>query len=313
MTFFRAKPGHYLLPGRGQCGQVLIADIGIAESVLGPDMAACWRNGPGLWRSALRRARIDDHKYRRGHALIVGGTHMSGAARLAAIAARRIGVGMLTIAAEPAACPIYRAAEPGNIVAECRDARAIADLAAARKASALLIGPGAGASPQTRGTVVALLAPGLPTVLDADALSVFADKPADLFAAIAGSVLLTPHDGEFARLFPDLPIGAGKLAAARAAARRSKATILLKGADTVIAAPDGRAIINANAPPWLAAAGAGDLLAGLAVGLLAQQMTPLAAGAASAWLHGEAGNRAGPGLIAEDLAKPAAAALAALF
>ena len=302
VTFFRGKPGHFSAIGRKRCGELRIVDIGIPASVLGEIGARLWRNDPALWAAHLRRDLVDDHKYARGHATILGGATATGAARLAALAARRVGAGLVTIAAPRAALAIYQGAEPGNLIAEADDAPAFARLLEDPRRNALLLGPGSGVADRTRDAVLAALATRRSVVLDADAITVFADDPKRLFAAIAGSVLLTPHAGEFRRLFPDLIQTPSKVERARRAAERSGATVLLKGPDTVIAAPDGRAVINTHAPPSLATAGSGDVLAGLAAGLMAQGLAPLAAGAAAAWLHGECAYRFGkPGLIAEDL------------
>ncbi len=198
--------------------------------------------------------------------------------------------------------PIYQAAEPGNLVIAADDHDAFARLAEDDRRNAFLLGPGSGANERTRIAVLAALATRRSVILDADAITVFAERPAELFAAIAGPVLLTPHEGEFRRLFPDFAAVSGKVDRARQAALRSGASVLLKGPDTVIAAPDGRAVINVHAPASLATAGSGDVLAGIAGGLMAQGLAPLAAGAAAAWLHGESAYRfGGPGLIAEDL------------
>jgi NAD(P)H-hydrate epimerase len=208
--------------------------------------------------------------------------------------------------------PIYQAAEPGNLVTACDDREGFAALASDERRNAFLIGPGSGVNERTRDAALTALGTRRAVLLDADAITVFADRPAQLFEAIGGPVLLTPHEGEFRRLFPDLGAVPGKLDRARQAARRSGATVLLKGPDTVIAAPDGRAVINVHAPASLATAGAGDVLAGVAGGMMAQGLSPLAAGAAAAWLHGEAAYRfGGPGLIAEDLIDALPQALAA--
>jgi len=261
-----------------------------------------WLNAPGLWSSALRWGSPDDHKYSRGHLTILGGERATGAARLGALAARRAGAGLVTIASPRAALAIYQGAEPGNLVVEANDAAAVGELLKDARRTCFLIGPGSGVNARTRNSVLAILAAGRSAVLDADAVTVFADKPAELFEAIRGPVLMTPHEGEFRRLFPDLTTTVSKVERVRAAAGRSGATVLLKGADTVIAAPDGRAVINVHAPPSLATAGSGDVLAGIAGGLMTQGLLPLAAGAAAAWLHGESAFRFGrPGLIAEDL------------
>jgi NAD(P)H-hydrate epimerase len=308
VTFFRAKPGHYSLEGLRRCGALRVVDIGIPVSVLDVIRPHLWRNAPALWSAALRRDDPGDHKYSRGHLTILGGEQATGAARLAALAARRAGAGLVTIAATEAAASLYRAAEPGNLVTTSSVDRLIED----QRRNAFLIGPGSGVNDRTRDAVLAALAARRALVLDADAVTVFADDPPRLFSAIASPVLLTPHEGEFRRLFPDLATGGGKVERARAAARRSGATILLKGADTLIAAPDGRAVINVHAPASLATAGSGDVLAGIAAGLMAQGLSPLAAGAAAAWIHGECAYRFGkPGLIAEDLIGHLPQALAA--
>jgi NAD(P)H-hydrate epimerase len=298
VTFFRAKPGHLLLPGRMLCGELLIADIGIPASVLDAIRPATYRNGPNLWQARLPSPQAEGNKYSRGHALIVGGREMTGAARLAAEAARRIGSGLVTIAAPAPSLAIYAAGRPGTIVTEADASNAIAALLADRRRTCALIGPGAGIGDETRRRVLALLKTGKPLVLDADALTVFADRPDQLFAAITGPVVLTPHEGEFRRLFA--PTG-DKLSRAREAARLSGAVVLLKGPDTVIAAADGRAAINADAPATLATAGSGDVLAGFVLGLISQGMEPFDAACAAVWLHGAVAARFGPGLIAEDL------------
>jgi len=308
VTFFRGKPGHYSLEGLRRCGALRIADIGIPAGVLDAIAPRLWRNEPPLWKHALRSGDPDDHKYAHGHLTILGGETATGAARLAALAARRTGAGLVTIASPAAAAAIYRAAEPGNLVTTSDIARLLED----RRRNAFLIGPGSGVDGRTREAVLAALAQRRAVVLDADAVTVFADDPARLFSAVAGPALLTPHEGEFKRLFPDLAATPGKLERVRAAARRSGATILLKGADTVVAAPDGRAVINVHAPASLATAGSGDVLAGIAAGLLTRGLEPLAAGAAAAWIHGECAYRfARPGLIAEDLLPRLPEALAA--
>jgi NAD(P)H-hydrate epimerase len=299
VTFFRKKPGHLLLPGRMLCGEVVVADIGIPERVLDWIAPRAVENGPELWLDALPRRGLDDHKYRFGHAVVLGGAAMTGAARLAARAALRVGAGLVSLACPPEVLPIYALAGASLITEPLAREGDFAALIADRRKNAVLVGPGGGVSAETRGQALAALGAGKAVVLDADALTVFAESPGDLFDGIEGPCVLTPHEGEFARLFPDL--AGDKLERTRAAARRSGATVLLKGGDTVIARPDGLAAINANAPPSLAVAGAGDVLAGLVLGLLAQGMAPFEAAAAAAWLHGAAAGTLGPGLLAEDL------------
>ena len=302
VTFFRAKPGHYSLEGLRRCGELLVVDIGIRPSVLDSIGPRLWRNERSLWAGVLRRDDPGDHKYARGHLTILAGAAATGAARLAALAARRAGAGLATLAAPREALSIYRAAEPGNLVVEVDHEMAFARLLDDRRRNAFLIGPGSGVNDRTRKAVVLALAARRAVVLDADAVTVFGGDPADLFGAINSPVLLTPHEGEFRRLFPDLSEATGKVERVRQAARRSGATVLLKGPDTVIAAPDGRAVINIHAPSSLATAGSGDVLAGIAAGLMTRGAAPLAAGAAAAWIHGECAFRFGrPGLIAEDL------------
>jgi ADP-dependent NAD(P)H-hydrate dehydratase / NAD(P)H-hydrate epimerase len=298
VTFFRKRPGHLLLPGRPLCGEVVVADIGIPSAVLEQTFPNTFENDPRLWMSDLPLTRVDGNKYSRGHALISGGYPVTGAARMAARAAARAGAGLTTVAVPRVALPIYAAALTSIMV---RSLEAPADfdrLLDDPRFSALLIGPGAGTGEETRDRVLAMLGSGRPTLLDADAITAFQSDPAALDRAIRGPCVLTPHDGEFRRLFD--PSG-DKLTRTRAAARRSGAVIVLKGSDTVIAAPDGRAIINSNAPPTLATAGSGDVLSGIVLGLMAQAMDPFLAAAAAVWLHGAAAAEFGPGLIAEDL------------
>ena len=319
VTFFRKKPGHLLLPGRIYCGEIVLAQIGIPDAVLervtpetaGNDPAGndTAENDPAWWLCALPRPGLDSHKYTRGHALVAGGAVMTGAARLASRSAARLGAGLVTIAAPQAAFPIYAAALTGIIVHPIASLDDFRGLLADRRRNAALIGPGAGVGAETRDKALAILGAGKRTVLDADALTSFADDPPSLFAAIRSPVVMTPHDGEFARLFG---IGGSKPERARHAARRSGAVIVLKGADTVVAAPDGRLAINAHAPPDLATAGSGDVLAGMVLGLLAQGMEPFAAAAAAVWLHGDAAGRIGSGLVAEDLVDGLAPALRGL-
>jgi hydroxyethylthiazole kinase-like uncharacterized protein yjeF len=308
VTFFRRKPGHILLPGRVHAGSVRVADIGISETVLERVRPQTFANSPALWGRLFPIPRLEGHKYSRGHAVIVSGDlSFTGAARLAARGALRAGAGLVTLATPDAALPVNAAASLAIMVRAVDGPGKLRALLADQRFNAIALGPGLGAGPNTRALVEAALDGERAVVLDADALTSFAASPRALFTAIAARsrpVVLTPHQGEFLRLFndilqhPDLP---SKLALARAAARLSGAIVLLKGPDTVVASPDGRAAINENAPPWLATAGAGDVLAGMIAGLLAQHMPAFEAACAGAWLHGEAGNEAGPGLISEDL------------
>lgn len=312
VTFFRRKPAHLLLPGRVLSGEVTVADIGIPEAVLEEIRPTLFENTPALWLESFPWPRLEEHKYSRGHLLIAGGAVMTGASRLAARGARRIGAGLVTIASAQTAHAIYAGDMPGTITAIADDEAGFAALLADDRRNALLIGPGHGVSSTTRAYTLAGLAAGKACVIDADALTVFADRPDELFQAIRASCVMTPHEGEFARLFPDLCRLPDKVERARQAAARARSVVLLKGADTVIAAPDGRAAINGNAPATLATGGTGDVLAGMAAGLLAQGLPPFEAAAAAAWIHGEAANRVGWGLIAEDLPGVVPAILAEL-
>jgi NAD(P)H-hydrate epimerase len=298
VTFFRPKPGHFLLPGRQQCGQLVVADIGIPDHVLDDIRPKTFINGPGLWLDGFPWPDSAGHKYDRGHAVVVGGAEMTGAARLAAMGARRLGAGLVTIAAPSASFAIYAGEEPGTLVSAVDDDAGFRDLLGDPRKNAVLAGPGLGLSDVTRERVLSALSTGKAAVLDADALSAFADDPDTLFGAINGPCLMTPHEGEFKRLFS---IDGDKPARTRRAAELSGAVVLFKGADTVIADAAGNAVINANAAPDLATAGSGDVLAGMALGLMTQGMPPYQAGCAAAWLHGAAAAKTGPGLIAEDL------------
>lgn len=293
VTFFRRKPGHLLLPGRFRCGEVVVADIGIPDAALDAIAPQTFANGPDLWR--LPTPSLEGHKYNRGHAVVVGGAQMTGAARLAAMGARRMGTGLLTLAVPKEATALYGDA-PGHLIWPLEDFSVLMD---DPRRNAFLIGPGNGVGAQTVQRVLAVLATGRATVLDADALTSFEGREGELFDAIDGPCVLTPHHGEFAKLFG---LEGNRLTQARQAAKQSGAVVVLKGGDTVVAAPDGRAVINDNAPAYLATAGSGDVLAGMVVGLMAQGMEAFDAACAAVWCHGAAGQIVGPGLIAEDLA-----------
>lgn len=308
VTFFRKKPGHVLLPGRFLCGELLVADIGIEDDVLADIAPMTFENTPALWAASFPRPRADAHKYTRGHAVTVsGGPSHTGAARLAARGAARVGAGLVTVASPPNALMVNAAHLTSIMLTPFAGADALTSILEDKRKNACLIGPGAGVGQATRENVLAALLSGAAMVLDADALTSFAEIPRDLFVAIkgyfAGPTVLTPHEGEFKRLFPAsaAQTTSGKLARARAAAAEAGAILVLKGPDTVIVAPEGRAIINSNAGPELATAGSGDVLGGIILGLLAQGVPAFEAAAAAVWLHGEAGKSFGPGLIAEDL------------
>ncbi len=298
VTYLRKKPGHVLLPGRSLCGEIVVADIGTPASVVAELAPDTFENDPRLWLSSLPRLVDADDKHTRGHALVSGGYPVTGAARMAARAAARAGAGLTTIAVPAVSLPIYAASLTSIMVEALATPEAFDGLLPGRRFSAVLVGPGAGTGEGTRARVLAVLAAGHPTVLDADALTAFRDDPASLDRAIAGPCVLTPHAGEFRCLFSE---AGDKLVRTRAAARRSGAVVVLKGSDTVIADPDGRAIVNTNAPATLATAGSGDVLSGIVLGLLAQHMAAFLAAAAAVWLHGAAAAEFGPGLLAEDL------------
>jgi hydroxyethylthiazole kinase-like uncharacterized protein yjeF len=311
VTFFRMKPGHLLLPGRLHCGEVRVADIGIRGDVLErigarTGLAKTWLNRPALWRQVFPVPRVDGHKYSRGHAVVMSGPMwQTGAARLAARAALRAGAGLVTIASPRDALAVNAATNLAVMVRPVDGAAELAEFLTDPRLNAAVLGPGGGVGAEMRDLVAAALAGNRAVVLDADALTSFADNPAALFSAIAARpaapTILTPHEGEFARIFGARAATASKLDRARMAAQASRAVVLIKGPDTVVAAPDGRAAIADNASPWLATAGSGDVLAGMIAGLAAQRMSAFEATCAAVWLHGEAGTLAGPGLIAEDL------------
>lgn len=255
-------------------------------------------NDPSLWQDAWPRRSNAAHKYHHGHALIVGGYPITGAARLAARAAARSGAGVTTVAVPEAAFPIYATSLTSIMVYPLVDDGALRKLITEQDFSAFLIGPGAGVGTGTRSHVLTLLAANRPTLLDADALTTFVGHQSEFFAALHGDCVLTPHEGEFVRLFE---WHGGKVERALAASAACGAVIVLKGRETVIAAPDGRAIVNHNAPPTLATAGSGDVLSGIICGLLAQGMEAFFAAAAGVWMHGAAANAFGMGLIADDL------------
>lgn len=305
VTFMAFKPGHLLLPGRTLCGSVEVVDIGIPRRIVDAASEGVTENGPHLWADSLPRLGAASHKFRRGHlGVFSGGATATGAARLAAMAGLKAGAGLVTIAASVDALATNAAHLTAVML---RHVDSLADLqqwAEDPRLTAFVLGPGFGAGDKARDFVMTLRDRAL--VLDADGITSFANDPDLLFAAFAGGephLVLTPHEGEFGRLFPDIAADtrASKVEKARLAARRSNAAVIYKGADTVIAAPDGRAAINANAPPFLATAGSGDVLAGITGGLIAQGMPVFEAASAAVWIHGEAGKRAGRGLTAEDL------------
>lgn len=298
VTFFRKKPGHLLLPGRLLCGETLVADIGIPAQAATTGLR---ENTPALWRYPWPKA--EGHKYSRGHCVVVsGGAAHTGAARLAARAALRVGAGLVSVATPPDAVAVNAAHLTAIMLRPFDGADGLAALLADRRLNAVALGPGLGVGGETRALVDRALKSEAAVVLDADALTSFRDNPDALFKHLHERCILTPHDGEFERLFPGLlEQSASKLEAARAASARAGCVLLLKGSDTVVADGAGKAAINTNAPPTLATAGAGDVLTGMIAGLMAQGTTGFEAACAGAWLHGDAATRFGPGLIAEDL------------
>ncbi len=311
VTFGRAKPGHLLLPGRLYRGELVVADIGIPDEVVAAHDEGIRINHPDLWRRYLRARGPCDHKYRFGHAMVVGGpASTTGATRLAAEAALRAGAGLVSVLTTPEALPTYAA----HLTAVMTKVYATLDeldrWLGDRRTTAVLYGPGAGVEEATRRRLERVLAAGKPAVLDADALTVYRDDPAALFRRLRPDCVLTPHDGEYARLFA---VSGDRLRRAREAARCAGAVVLLKGADTVVAAPDGRAAIQPEAPAGLATAGSGDVLAGILVGLMAQGMPAFEAAAAAVWVQAEAGRCAGALFTAEDLLSGIGSALAPLL
>lgn len=309
VTFFRPKTGHLLFPGRAHCGRLRVIDIGISPDVLTEIKPMAVQNSPDVWGQFFPIPRTLSHKYARGHAVVVSGpAHSTGAARLAARAALRACAGVVTMASPRDAMLVNAIALTAVMVRPVDTTTEFEDFLESARVKACVLGPGVGIGEHTRALTRTMLAAGCAAVLDADALTSFAANPGELFGLIAVAtgpgVVLTPHEGEFPRIFSDLggmAVQRSKLDRVREAASRSGAVTLLKGADTVIAAPDGRAAISANAPPWLATAGSGDVLSGIVGGLLATGVPAFEAACMGVWMHAEAGAEAGPGLIAEDL------------
>ncbi|WP_082476946.1 NAD(P)H-hydrate dehydratase [Rhizobium sp. Leaf371] len=304
VTFMTRKPGHLLLPGRSACGALEVVDIGIPRRILQAHRRAIAENTPALWADAVQALDPSAHKYRRGHLVVFSGpANSSGAARMSATAGLSSGAGLVTMVASSQAMSTLAAHLTAVMLKPVDSEPMLHDLLDDKRLNAFVLGPGFGDAERARMIVASLCERSL--VLDADGITAFREDPQALFAAFQGPVrlVLTPHDGEFARLFPDLGSDKtlSKIDRATEAARRSNAVIVLKGSDTVIAAPDGRIAINANAPPWLATAGSGDVLAGIIGAHLAQGMPAFEAAASAAWRHGAAGQTAGEGMTAEDL------------
>jgi NAD(P)H-hydrate epimerase len=315
VTFFRRKQAHVLMPGRIACGQVTLAQIGIPDEALEAIKPSIFVNGKRLWGRAYPKPDPMAHKYAHGHAVVVSGpAHATGAARLAARGALRIGAGLVSVASPRAAVDVNAKHLTTIMVKPFDGAEGLAQLLSDKRFNAVAIGPGVGIGEATREMVYAVIDSGRATVLDADALTSFAGETEALFGSALMKSVLTPHEGEFERLFPGLlKSSANRVEAAREAAKTAGCVVLLKGPDTVVAAPDGRVSINANAPPYLATAGSGDVLAGFILGLLAQHMEPFLAASAAVWMHGLAATQFGPGLIAEDLPEQVPAILRRLY
>jgi hydroxyethylthiazole kinase-like uncharacterized protein yjeF len=321
VTFFRKKPGHLLYPGRTLCGDLIVADIGIEDDVLAVIAPRCFENTPNLWHDQLPAPEVDTHKYKRGHvAVFSGGATSTGAARLSALGAARSGAGAVTILSPDEALAVNAANLTAIMLSRCDHKEDLRLFIEKRKPSAFVLGPGFGIGEKTRELALSLLQDqAAKLVFDADAITSFQERPDTLFATVKRSsdirLVLTPHEGEFKRLFPDIveTNTPSKVERARAAAKRANAVIVYKGADTVIASPDGRAAINTNGTPLLATAGSGDVLAGLTAGLMAQGMPPLGAACAAVYVHGAAARHLGFGLIAEDLPMAAAKVIAGLL
>ena len=310
VTFHRKKPAHLLLPGRSLCGEVFLVDIGIPDAHA---PALLWENAPELWLARFPWPKVEVHKHARGRLVVVSGHALStGAARMAARAGLRVGAGVVTLCSPQATALAHAPHLEAVMLQAFEDEDDLAQRA--KDADAVLIGPAAGVDAATSANVMALARTGAALVLDADALTVFRDDRDRLYDLLDRDDVLTPHPGEFERIFPGLLAASpDRVSATRQAAQIAGAVVLLKGPDTVIAAPDGRAAINANGAPWLATAGSGDVLAGVIGGLLAQGMDSFDAACAGVWIHAEAGARFGPGLIAEDLPEQLPQVLSALW
>jgi hydroxyethylthiazole kinase-like uncharacterized protein yjeF len=306
ITFMTRKPGHLLMPGRELSGVLEVLDIGIpARIVRGQASGRLAENRSEQWQRWLPSSGHETHKYKRGHLVVFSGEKgKTGAARMSAMSGLKAGAGLVTIAS-PADAMDENATHLTAVMLHGIDGDAeLLDWLKDERLRSFVLGPGFGSGEKARSFVAALSRRHL--VLDADGITSFRDDPGALFALFAEGetrLVLTPHEGEFSRLFPDIAADAnlGKADKALAAAARANAAIVYKGPDTVIASPDSRALINTNAPIWLATAGSGDVLAGIIGALMAQGLPAFEAAAAGVYMHGEAGNRAGKGLTAEDL------------
>ncbi|MBO9631050.1 MAG: NAD(P)H-hydrate dehydratase [Shinella sp.] len=307
VTFMCRKPGHVLLPGRDLAGALEIFDIGIPGRLLVRHGDHVRVNRPAIWRMAQPAQTGATHKYVRGHLAVFSGPALAtGAARLSAAAGLHAGAGLVTVVSSREAAPANATHLTAVMLKVVDGEKDLAKLLEDERLKTFVLGPGFGDPNMARRYVRLLAEKNRRLVLDADGISAFRDDPQALFSLFAtGSprLVLTPHDGEFARLFSDLASDAAlsKIDRARRAATRSNGVVILKGADSVIAAPDGRVLVNDNAPPWLATAGSGDVLAGIVGAHLAQGMPAFEAAASAVWRHGAAGRKAGEGLTAESL------------
>ncbi len=321
VTFARMKPAHGLYPGRRLCGKVTVADIGVGDEVIASLSPKLHVNGPALWKGIPARPEEEGHKFRRGHLLVVsGGIESTGAARLAAQAGARTGAGLVTVASPSEALAVNAAALSDIMVRQANGVEGLEALLADPRRNAVVLGPGAGIGSTTRAQVKFVLESGRAAVFDADALTSFGGDATALAAQVrvtgTSEAVITPHDGEYSRLFSDqrdILQAKDRLSRARKAAAFLGLVVVLKGPDTVIAAPDGRAAVSMNGTPWLATAGSGDVLAGAIGGLLAQGHSAFEAAAAGVWLHAEAGRSIGPGLLAHDLPLALRSVIAGLF
>lgn len=308
VSFVRPKPGHVLLPGKAHTGQLHVYDIGITGDTVKPKL---YLNAPALWKHLLPHPKPDSNKYSRGHTVVFGGPmHSTGASRLAAMAALRSGSGLVSVASGQDALPIYAMTLTAIMTKMIESPSQLETMLEDSRITAMVMGPGCGVSENTRETTLQILKSKKPCVVDADALTIFQFNTKPLFDSISGPTVLTPHEGEFERLFTAKGV---KTARAIEAAKLSGAVIVLKGNDTVIASPDGRVSINANAPVWLATAGSGDVLSGIIAGLMGQGMPAYEAACAGAWIQGDVASRVGPGLVSEDLNTQMPATLKSLF
>ena len=302
ITFGRPKPGHFLVPGKIFCGRLIVADIGLESSMFKTSGQTTKLNGPDLWLDRIPFPESNMHKYDRGHAVVVAGgsENSTGAGLLAGEAALRAGAGLVTIAAPADALQYYSSGSPSIMVESVMDRDGLDSILTDERKNVVLIGPGTGVTDRTLNWASWILSLPKKVILDADALTCFSSDPKQLFELTSSDTVLTPHDGEFNRLFPNISTG-DKITRARLAAKLTGAVIVYKGSDTVIADPEGNIVINLNAPATLAIAGTGDVLSGIILGFLAQGCGVFDASCIGVWCHGLAAEHLGAGLISSDL------------